>query len=544
VDTVRLPFTGDVGNSVRNSLGAFWSIVYKDTSLLSAYFSGSGLVAAQVYLEFLEAEASIGRLTIPNYHRERWYPVVIRKSQRNTGKAVAIICGQQPPLVVGPQPEDTQYIPNISYDIGGAASRHGMVAYPIYDGTINAGVSSISDDVITPDRVLTRNMHFIIEKDSVLFVQSEDPFRPGTPYPRRVVLNEDGTTDEEILLWAADALQDREFMYDHFGYAVEFRDPTNQLYADRVNALWDLRYKASELSVLRKAIGDMLGAPVTTSQETVEAIVQDENGQKVVTDIAVYRIGPDEELRDEVIVGAVIESGEFLTNTVRLYHHLDTRNFEAANGIPLGTFIEDVPSIYLPAGVVGNYAAGVGFAVTYEDVPLTFEGNDSSGNPRLRFEVGADPAVANSYWIGVWNNAEARGESLADVFSEFLYAPPPYHVVGEQVGEINPMKFFMDNSLYANGAILVVDFGKLPPYITSLNVLSRLKTLIPAHILLLVVGRQDVADEFDLEEDSEESFEAYHAVALADTADPSQPVDDALIYKDCPVITRWIKQCN
>lgn len=544
MDTVRLPFTGDAGNSVRNSLGAFWSIIYKDTGLLSAYFSGSGLVAAQVYLEFLEAQASLGRLSIPNYHRERWYPIVIRRSQRNTGKAVSIICGQQPPLYVGPQPQDTQYTPNTSYFVGGAASRHGMVAYPIYDGTVNAGVSSISDDVVKPTQVLRQKVHFIVEKDSVLFITSEDPFREGSPFPRRTVQTETGELDEEILLWAADVLQDREFTYDHFGYAVGFRDKTNQLYADRVNALWDLRYKASELSVLRKAIGDMIGVAVTTSQEVVEAIVEDENGLKVVTDVSVYSVGAEESLHPSVSVGETLEPGTFLTQTVRLYHHLDTRNFAAANGISLGQFIRDVPSLYLPAGIVGNYNAGVGFAVTYEDVPLTFEGVDENGNPKLRFELGADPLVAQSYWEEVWENAETRGESLADVFSEFLFAPPPYHVSGEVVGEINPMKFYMDNSLYANGAVLVVDFGKLPPYITSLNVLSRLKTLLPAHILLLVVGRQDVADEFDIGEDSLESLETYHALALSDVADPSQPVDDTMIYKDCPVKTRWIRQCS
>lgn len=539
MDTIRLPFTGDAGNSVRNSIGSFWSIIYKDTALLSAYFSGSGLVAAQVYLEFLEAQASLGRLAIPNFHRERWYPMVIRKSQKNRGKAVT--CGQQPPLVVGPQLQDTDYVPGATYEVGGSAVRYGMVGYPVYDGRVDAGVTTISEDIVSPAKVLTSRVQFVAENGDLLFIKSEDPFRPGSPFPRRVVQDPvTGEEDEEILLWGTDILQDREFMYDHFGYAVELREPTGRVYADRVNALWDLRFNASELAVLRKAIADMLGVAVTTRDEVVEAVLPNQ----VITDESVYNLGPEEELLPEVVAGATIPAGSFLTDTVRLYHHLDTRNFEEANGISLGQFVSDVPSLYLPAGVVGNYASGVGFVVTYQDQPIFFEGNDANGNPKLRFEVGADSSVSDSYWQGVWDNAELRGESLADVFSEFLYSPPPYYSDGLVVGEINPMKFFMDNALYANGALLVVDFVKLPPYITSLDVLSRLKKLIPAHILLLIVGRQSATDEFDMGVDVTESTVKYHAVQPADAADPSQPTEDAMSYKDCPVKTRWIKVCS
>ena len=73
-------------------LGTLWSNLYEDKETIYAYCKGSSLVAAQVYLDFLELFNSFSRQDIPLFHREVWLPLLIRKSQRNLGQP--IVCGQ------------------------------------------------------------------------------------------------------------------------------------------------------------------------------------------------------------------------------------------------------------------------------------------------------------------------------------------------------------------------------------------------------------------------------------------------------------------
>ncbi len=532
--TIPLTILPDTeGRDIYGSLSSFWRTLFEDKAVIRDYTKGSGLVAAQVFLNFLETVNNLSRNDMPIFHRERWMPIIIRRSERNQGKA--IIAGQEPPLFVGPQPDDTAYDPLVVYPVGGSVSLGGAASYQINSTfTVKDGVISISDSPVAPTTTFIKNTHFTVSDGLLVFREDSDPFEFSS-FPRRLIGDAAaGDEDEELVLWASDVLIDKFFVRDNFGYQIGLDEESTEQYRANVNALLDLQFGGPNLTLLQTAIGTLTGVPVIRSTpEVVEVIVDNDDGTRdIITDMNVYSVTVNDEIREPVIPGASFNAGDLLTEGVKLYPRLDPDRFLAANGLPLSEFLVDVPALFLPKGIMGDYGGASGFIVKWEEQPLTFEGNDSNGNPRLRFALGGTEEDADAFWQSTWDRATADNTSLADFFSEFLFLQPPYITVGATVGFINPLKFFMQNFLKTNVGVLVVDFNALPEHIKSLDTLGRLADLLPAHALLLIIGSQNVSEEpYDLAVSAAESLSSTYGKRVR---------DDYSGAKDGGVLYRWV----
>jgi hypothetical protein len=539
------PGTAEFGSNIVASLGSFWTTLYQDSDLVKSYGGGTGIDAAQIYLNFLEVAATLGKASIPVFHREQWHPIIIRKSRRDVGNNLKIPFGQQPLVSFGPQPTDTEYLPEKVYSVGGPANRFGQVGYETIIRGWAHGIDRVMDQIVDPQVVLLRNVHFQIKADTITFLDHFDPF-DNPSFPRRVVRDPTtGEIDEEILLWGTHALTDNFYVRDHFGYAINLNETSTQLYLDRVCALWNLRFGGTTLEIFKEACGQMLGVQtIREDGEVIEQVYTESNGDiAVVTDKHAYRFTDLETLRPVVVPGASFNRGDYLTNTIKLYHKLDTTKFFSGNGRTLDEFLADVPALFLPKALIGNYSAPGGFIAKWEDTDIVFHGNDANGNPKLRFALGGQEQDLDLFWEEIWARAEQTNQSLADTFAEFLSSPPPYLQEGITVGTLNPLKFYMDNCLKANASVLVVDFPALRPYIRSLDILARLRKLIPAHTFLFIVARQEIAEEpFDLGLEASDELEKYHGKALEEIAGEGA-VGDTLNYGDS-IITRWVKKCS
>jgi len=539
------PSTADFGGNIVSSLGAFWTTFYQDVSLVKSYGGGSGLLAAQFYLNFLETAATLGKDELPVFHREQWHPIIIRKSRRDVGSSLRIVSGQQPPVFIGQQPPDTEYVPGKVYRVGAPANRFGQVGYATIIQGWDAGIDRIMDQIVGPKTTLLRNVHFQVLESTITFLPEYDPFKDPN-FPRRVVQDpQTGLQDEEILLWGTHALIDKFYVRDHFGYAVELNETSTQLYMDRVSSLWNLRFGGTTLELFQESVGRMLAVPtIKEDGEIVEQVYTESNGDtSVVTNLNVYRCAALESVLPVVVPGAVLNRGDFITNTIRLYSKLDTTKFFSGNGRTLTEFLSDVPALFLPKALIGNYTAPGGFIAKWEDTDITFHGTDNNGNPKLRFDLGGQPQDLDLFWEEIWKRAETTNVSLSDTFAGFLSSPPPYFKENVGVGTINPLKFYMDNSLKANASVLVVDFPALRPYIRSLDILAKLRYLIPAHTHLFIVARQEITEApFDLGLESIDEVNKYHGKALKEIAGDG-PAEDVLNYGD-NIITRWVKKCS
>jgi len=514
-------------------LGSLWTGLYEDKETIYAYCKGSSLVAAQVYLDFLELFNSFGRQDIPIFHREIWLPLTIRKSQRNLGQP--IVCGLTPSVTVGPQPTGGAYRPDAVFEVGGTVSRERYVTYPYEtDREVVGGVSRVSDRIVLPNTVLLRGTHYTLSDGEIIFRESADPFANPDYLRREVVDANTGATDEEILLWATDALIDGAYLYSSFGAVIGFTAESGSYYYNALNALWDLRFGGANLCNARRALASLLGVAITSQDaETVVDVVANPDGSHtVITSVATYVVPSIETLSPAVTTGAQLPAGSFLSETVHYYPRLDPDRFEATNRLSLTQFLLDVPVLELPAGVAGNGVRG-GINVEWQDVNIYYRGNDTNGNPKLDFTVGGEESDVTTFWSSIWRRAEQNGQSLADFFAPYLWTPPPYGVPGMAVGLINPLRFFMQNFLKYNVAVVVVDFDGLPTYIKSLSVFANVNRLLPAHTAMLVMGRKRVADTVG---------------TVATDSLVSQPgkavTDSAFQTEEAGLQIRWVPRCR
>jgi len=105
------------------------------------------------------------------------------------------------------------------------------------------------------------------------------------------------------------------------------------------------------------------------------------------------------------------------------------------------------------------------------------------------------------------------------------------------------MRYFLRTNAFA----VVVERGHLasPPTDRSpIGLLSLLRDVIPAHVLMYIVEQRYVdPDEYDLEELGS-SLEAMHSLVIESMAKYGTPSVVTMTYLDRPPELRWIPQCQ
>ena len=167
-DITQLPINevSGYGNTLMNWLGVFWDQIYQDPDFMLRLQQGQGLLAAQLYLDFLENMELLNRNNVPVLHRERWKPVIIKQSAADTGDAAVLTVGDSRNIVAGPQ-ENNAMIPGSTLAVGSTAALAGVVSYPLSD--IMDIITSISDNIIMPGTVLVNGVDFSVSQNTIMF---------------------------------------------------------------------------------------------------------------------------------------------------------------------------------------------------------------------------------------------------------------------------------------------------------------------------------------------------------------------------------------
>jgi len=545
MDTVAGPSFEPFSSSLFKALGDYWSRLYTDSDLIEKISDGNGLAAAQTYLEFVETVLCLDRQNMPAYHREMYIPIVLRLSERNSGQAIKI--GQTPTIAVGPQAEESGYREGDIFSIGGPAAFKGTLSYPVNSIDFDKGVESLHNNLFNPTDILAASQDFYIDNGSLFIRQDKDPFE-SDKYAVRTIRTEDGGEDIEILLWGTNALVDKDLVYDHYGYAVGRFDKDPEAYLRQVNTLWDLQFVGTDIQVVKKAAADLVSVPsIKEDGEILEVVTAGQDGEVyAVTDKNSYRVDRPDTLLPHIVPGTVFKKGDYLTDALKVYWNLDTQRFvyPSNDKITLSSFVKEVPSLHIPKAVAGNYSADSGVIVTWGDTPLTYEGLDANGNWKIRFDMRANFGKIDLYWEEVWQRAEDNNVDLAEIFAEYITLPAG--VLGGTVGSINPMQYYMDNFLKANATIITVNFDSLPDSITSLRALTRLKSAVPAHTLLIILGRLSVSElPYDLTDTGRDAVNVYEAKNITEEANVHGAASNStnLTYRDGNLQTKWIRRC-
>jgi hypothetical protein len=567
-DTVTSPVPADQSSAdLFNNLGRFWNRLYEDAAFIRQYCRGSSLAAAQVYIDFLEALNSLGVATIPSFHRERWIPILLKRSERNSGKAASFYIGA-PEVNIGPQ-EDNTYRDGQIFSIGGNLVRDNFVVYPINGNVPDTGVYKLCSRIWEPGKVLVRNIDYYVSGGCIVFRSQEDPFSAANlkSWQNRTISGTD-TGDMEVLLWGADALFDQKFVQNSFGSAMQYTGTTGEYYDTVVKELWNLKVSGADVATVNRTFNKVMGLPVAeTEGENVIDIVDNLDGTRlVVTDVSPqpYVILANQTLLPHIRKGTVLKKWEPLTDTVVVYHARDpvntiSRLADRFTGIALST-----PLIYAPGMVSGVTVGNI-------KTPLEYAGKlNTSGKHVFRYAMGGSDADQTTYWNYVWNqwSADSSGVSMEDAMSDYIvntiyrtYDAGDYYPLGYNpqvpdllvpkaqltVGSLRPFEFITTNITRDNLTVAVVDFAGLPEYIRSLEPLSLTRKMMPSHAYTMYIAEMENPDDQVQLDAGTETFSPARMRIMIETAGMvGGGLTEAanLTYKDSKPIIRQVRRCR
>lgn len=535
VDAASVPRTADL---LVGWLRTFWTKLYRDRNFAKGLQGSRAIRCAQLYLDVLENARLLDHSKAPVFHRERWYPIVVRENLRNRAEAARARLGDAG-IVLGEGPVEG-FDEQIA--IGEYTESSEFVAYALPDD-VRTVAGCIVDSIASPNVVLHEGRDFRLSRKSIVLRKSVDPFAEGSGFPVfDVPATPESEETREAVLWACDALVDRDYLFRHVGYAVGLETPSDETSANLVRAVWDATTEGLSIENLHRVLGALCMVPCVESDgERVESIVDAEGSKAVVTDRRVYMLSGDAELRDGVHVGAVLSQGDFLDTTVRIYPFVvDADRVKAYSGYELERFKRDVSSLSIPGALISGDSSG--FYVDWTERDVVCEGQDANDNPKLRFDLGLDPSADAAYWQGVWAKYERRGESMAGCFDDLDDGP---HEAGSVVGTVVPIRFFLRNLVGANTLIVVVDTDRIPEDapLYDPGAFHAFRKLVPSYVRLYFVEHgTTVDDEFGGEDDGGQTDVSATVDADGGYVDEDDDAFDA--PEDDLVSSKWTRKCR
>jgi len=446
------------GASVKEALGSFWSIVFKDQDLVDATVFARVMSACQAYIDLMESLSLRDHSGIPVFHREHWHPLLVRLSERNTGCGLKV--GMDGSPKIGAQGAGSIFREGEVFVVGGNAEFSKVDTYPIDAACRLVSVGTcICDAISRPEHVLVSGRDFEL-RDNVLVIRKEhDPFTAGG---YRVF--EDGA-DRIAVLWLCDAEFDREHVGDFLAYPMGFDVKSTPDAARMLSAMWDVVIYGLTPQHMDILLGALFGVPVVKAGTTVERIIEADDVDTIVTSDGVYRV-PHGMEAECVVTGASIPAGTFLTDEVKVYHGLSQDEFEAlvADG--------RISSLTLPPGSV----AGVSVPVTVANVESQLE--DASGGRGKWFKLNSGDSEDSPFWAAVF--ARTAPDELTALCTGLAEA-----------GTVNPL-LRLGYAVLSNTVLVYTDRDPIPgvcaPY--ALDVLRR---LMPAYGSVQIIKSAPVA---------------------------------------------------
>lgn len=465
--TIPRDLHAETRTELKEALGAFWSTVFTDQDLLDTELSARVLSAAQAYLDAMEALALRDHRTSPVFHREHWHPLLIRLSQRNAGRGLAMGMADTP--VIGPQacpdgedcPLADAYLPGEVFEVGGNADYSKVRTYP-FTAMLGCPLvnvrTCICDSIAAPSHLLLQDRDFAIS-DGVLTIRKEqDPFEVGG---YRIL---DDGTDRVAVLWVCDGEFDTNNVGDFLGYPMGFDVRSTPEAARMLSAYWDAVVYGLAPRYLNAVLGAVFGVETVREDCTVEYLKTPSDGwHEIVTDKAVYHV-PSGRLLPSVTAGAVLKAGTFLTDELEVYHSLSPD--EVAELIDSGT----LGGLSFPPG----HIAGVGSTVVLESFDSPFEADGGW------FRLNTGDTADSPFWTAVRaRTTYAERQALFD------------RLAGG-AGTVNPMKALGYLAL-ANTVLIRTDRGLCADPAAPL-VFAAFVRLIPAYASLLAVQTVGLED--------------------------------------------------
>lgn len=462
-------YIDDSANNLYRFLGSFWRNIHEGRALVKGLQDIRGVKAAQFYLDLLESLKLQDRKGMPVFHRELWKPLIIRLSGRDKANENVLRLGGGVDL--GPQGEGSKYGEGTQLKIGTKGSLKGYVTYPV-EGDIEAVVSGVTNNVINPTVVYKVAQDFpsddvIYMNGTLIFPEDKDPFAPDSGFDVYDVGDiVKGASDRETVVWASDALVDKDYIADHMAYAIGVDCESTDIAKRIMNAEWDAINCGLTPELFRTLVAAIVNIPVVQeADETVLGVAEREDGSKLVkTDKHSYTVFGKAKLRDCIASGTVLHRGDFLDQSVKVYPLLtDVSPEKLAGTTEYADIIKvDVPVVSMPRTILRTKTSN-GLFVDWVPTDILWDGgyygpkdvDHPNGYRKLYFDIGGPEEDVKAFWEDVWAEADRTGVDLDDVFADCEYTESSSS--SPDSWQIIPAAFFLQHMLGANTLIVTFD---------------------------------------------------------------------------------------
>lgn len=463
------------GQYLYRSLGSFWTQIFQDKTALQGYTLGMAEELIQAYYKLTEVLQQYSVKEIPLLHREKWQPLLIKKSEFNKAPFVF----ESDAAVFGVQPESDQFYANQLFRFGYSKQTDGKSAFSFTPKFNLKKFSLIANRLIAPTALQIHGVDVFFKNGTLFF--NNDLF--NNPYiPKTTLAGELGVPatfidlegkiqqDELIILWIYHAELDNEALYANFGTLFDLILPTSEAYKEILKALMNLAVEAPTISALSTAFAALAATPVVIEPiENVEDIYQDANHAYVVTDKNVYRLPRDQELNDDVLPGNKLKAGTIISTNVKVTDVL-------------------VDPVWWKTEIQSSKLAFASYVFDADNKNQLFFENDTK---ELRYIVGRDneptykrlvfpvqgrPEDVEAFQIYI-NEESRRSEILSKLHMAKDVSSSLY---------INPVDFVFENFVKSNTLLLKLEFYSSEQLSLFFNLLPALQKYLPSHVYILI----------------------------------------------------------
>lgn len=493
VATTKFPSTNSTNSSVLfASLGTFWTRIFNDRDALKGLTLGQSEELIQRYYEFVDSVNSLSVKDVPELHRERWFPLRIRKSQVRPVPLQFKPAGDPELAVYGEQTDLTSsYI--------GETFQFGKVKRPIekrYSVKISDDIREIpllANRVVAPSQSLVSGIDYVLKEGTLYF--NKDPFTvadlmkyqvfsdDGLPVSYSYVNPYYGYTDfpdaeldlglpdgtlvneEEILLWGYHAGVDVNTLYNSFGYIFDFKEPDPQLYKLILEKMVNLHVEGPTVQAVTSMFCAFLGVESTQKEGEIVSDVYTYDGTTfVITDKQVYRAPSFYNASSSVITmstpkrGAVLPAGTLLFDAVEYYDQ-----------VTYPAWWLDMNQAVLPPYVfLGGYHGMLTFQNTTTSI--------SSVLPDAHTVVFPFPPEVDSRDQALFNAGlnTAKGRAVIQEYADI------------HSGLVNPLDFIFTYLLKTNSALVKLKFTSLSQASKFTKFFKVIRDCLPKYIYFML----------------------------------------------------------
>jgi hypothetical protein len=473
------------GQYLYRSLGSFWTQVFQDREALRGYTTGMAEEFIQAYYRLIETLKQYSVKEISPLRKERWKPLMIKKSEFNKSAFVFESGG----AVFGFQPNEDKFYANQLFRFGFPKESVGNKVYS-YSPTFKLGTfGAIANRIISPSLLLLPGVNVLLHNNTLFF--NTDLFS-NDYIPRARLISDSGVPatyqdadgnkidDELIVLWMYHAEVDYNDLHDNFGVLLDIKPTAAKDYKRLLQAVMSLSVEGPTITAINSCLAAFVNTPIIIEPSEIIEDIFDQLGEKIIiTDKHTYKVPVDQELNAKLQIGDRVHAGEILSNNIKIIDIVIDpvwwKNEISTNKLAFSSHV---------------FAANTKHQLFFENTVSLVTYTER----KLTFPVLGEPEDVAAFQAHI-NDDTPKPDGSPGNLTQLLDALN-FKRNATNYLSINPVDFLFNNILKNNTLLVKLDFYSEAQLLDFFDLFPTIKDYLPAHVyFLLYIKLQLPADE-------------------------------------------------